>query len=389
MIRTLEERDLDALINLRAVGFFHQIDSADSKARDYIRSRLPFTTGYFVDADLASVITLYPFEMYWAGRPVAMAGLAGVMSAPEYRRQGHVRMLLSDAFEKLYEKGIAWSLEYPFDPAYYARFGYQSVSNGVWLELPCQALFQGKPPRAERLSKNELDKLKPIYQAFAKDYNFTLRRDSGVRDTWSNLLKSPWESRERSLYLLEDSYCIFDFSYRTKNGEKNILRVHDFAYSSAQGRDNLLRFLGSFEGQADEVTMHLASDDPLVFDYAHHSTAADTILQAKLINVQAALEGSSSPYEISFKFHLIDKICSWNNQTFALTFEGNQVSVEASSGSPDLSMKVSDLVLLLSGSVSARSLESLGRVEGDSNALRALASLAQERIPFMPRADFF
>ena len=185
----------------------------DEAAREHIKSRLTLTTGYFVDGNLGSAITLYPFEMNWAGRSVRMAGLAGVMSGPEYRRQGHVRALLLDAFERLYEKGITWSLEYPFDPAYYARFGYQSVPNGRWLELPCQALLQGKPPPAERLEKEDLDKLKPIYEAFARNFNFTLRRKSDVKGEWTRLIKSPWETRERTAYLLEDAYCIFDFRY--------------------------------------------------------------------------------------------------------------------------------------------------------------------------------
>lgn len=386
MIRTLDEGDLNALIKLREVGFFHQIDSNDTAARNYIKARLPFTTGYFDGKTLASVITLYPFEMNWAGHIVPMAGLAGVMSAPEHLRQGHVRALVLDAFEKLYEEGVAWILEYPFDPAYYARFGYQSVPNGARLELPCKALFSGNPPSAERLSAADIDKLKPIYEQFASAYTFTLLRRSGACDAWTNLLKSPWTSRERTVYLLDDNYCVFDFRYGKK---ENVLRVHDFAYSSPQGRAKLLQFLGSFQGQADKVKLHLPSDDPLVFDFARYIKPADTILQARLIDAQAALEAGSSPFEGRFNLKLEDGVCPWNSATLKIEIGEGRVSARASSASPDLRMNARTLVLLLSGSLSALDAQNLGLAEGDGAALRALASLAGEQRPFMPSADFF
>ena len=147
MIRTLNESDMNALFSLRRVGFFQQIDPNDAKVSAYQRARLRFTRGYFVKTKLASVITMYPFEMTLGGKVVQMGGLASVMSAPEYRRRGHIRALLKDSFERLHEQGVAWSVEHPFDPRYYARYGYQSVSNGRVVELPCSRLFQGTPAR--------------------------------------------------------------------------------------------------------------------------------------------------------------------------------------------------------------------------------------------------
>ena len=171
--------------------------------------------------------------------------------------------------------------------------------------------------------------------------------------------------------------------------KRNVLSVHDFAYSSAQGRRRLLQFLGSFDGQADKVSMHLPSSDPLVFDFARNCAAANTVLQARLIGAKAALEAGSSPYDFILNLKLKDKVCAWNQASFSVQSEGGVIRCKPSSGLTDVSMDSQTLVLLLSGSLSAQDAQRLGLAEGDSTALHALSSLAGERIPFMPGADYF
>ena len=387
MIRTLDENDLAALYSLRRVGFFDQVnpDDADINARQ--RARLPFTRGYFENDKLASVVTMYPFEMALSGRVVPMGGLASVMSAPEYRRRGHVRALVKNGFERLYEQGVGWSLEFPFDPRYYARFGYRSVSNGRVVELPCSRLFQGTPPEAERLEPNDLDQLKETYAAWAAQHNFALTRNDNAREAWRRLVKSPWEDKERIIYKLQDAYCILMFSYG-ESEKPNLLDVHDYAYSSPQGRDNLLRFWSNFEGQAEVVRLHLPSDDPLLYDSAEF-VKRQSVVQARVVDVSAALGQLSSPQEIHFTLTIEDDFCTWNNTTFAVTMEAGQVEVAPTNKRADLTLDVRTLPLLLSGTIEADAAARLGMLEGELGAARALASLAGNRVPFLIKADFF
>ena len=387
MIRTLTESDMDALFSLRRVGFFQQVDPDNEAFTAQQRARLSITRGYFAEGELASAVTMYPFEMFLSGKVIKMGGLAGVMSAPEYRRRGHVRALLADGFEQLQEQGVGWSLEHPFDPRYYARYGYQSVSNGRVVELPCSRLFQGTPPEAERLELTDLARLKETHAAWAAQHNFALTRADDAREAWRRLVKSPWEDKERIVYKLQDAYCILMFSYG-ESDKPNLLNVHDYAYSSPQGRDNLLRFWGNFEGQAEVVRLHLPSDDPLLFDSAEF-VKRQTVVQARVVDVGAALTKLSSPHEAHFILRVKDDFCTWNNVTFDVTMEARQVEVKPTNKRADLTLDVRTLPLLLSGTLEANAAQRLGLIEGEVGAARALASLAGSRVPLLTKADFF
>lgn len=387
MIRHLTIDDFEQLLRLREVGFFQYFDPNNQEFNEAVRKRMPHTTGYFVKGQLASSIAIYPFTMNFSGKELRFGGLSGVMSAPEFRRKGHIRELIKAGFEQLRET-TPWCLEYPFDPGYYARFGFQSLPNGSSVALPIAALPKAKAVEAERLSKSTLSALEPIYQIWAARYQFAVVRNNSGRENWQRLLKEFWESRERKAYLLKDAYCIFDFSYG-EDEKPNRLLVHDYAFSTPLGREQLLGFLAAFQGQADIVEIYLPANDPLSWDYAAEYPKASSTLQARIISVKGALEALSSQQTGSFVMQVHDNFCPWNTTRFHVAMSEGTISLSETSKTADLSLGIGSLALLISGSVSARSAQHFGLFEGSMQAAEALSSLAAGQIPFMPKSDFF
>ena len=386
-VRALGEDDLKQMFAVREVAFLESSDLSDPKTLQRYKDRLPYTRGYFEEGALTSVYTLFPFEMYLAGVRVKMGGLAGVASKPEYRRRGHIATLLGDALEQLRAAGVGWCLEYPFDPRFYARYGWQSVYSGALVEVPSEKFLVGRAPDAVRLEREEIEQLRPIYKRWAQGYNFTLSRDDGARPDWTRHVRQPWEARDRLIYRLEDAYCLLDF--REDETERSVLNVHDYAFLSPAGRRNLFTFLGSFHGQVDRVSLHLPDGEPHLLDWQAYVLENDEALQARVVDVKIALESLSSTRETFFTLRVADDFCKWNNQTFAVTLgEKNEVALSQTS-SPDLSLDVRTLALLLSGSLSAEAVRRAGLLEGDVEVARALASLAGERTSFMPLSDYF
>ncbi len=387
-VRALTESDLEQLFAVRQVAFLEPADLSDPATLQRYRDRLPYTRGYFGEDTLTSAYTLFPFEMYLAGRRVVMGGLAGVASAPEYRRRGHIAKLLEDALEQLRVAGVGWCLEYPFDPRFYARYGWQSVASGSLVEIPSDKLYTGRAPDAVRLSGEEVEQLAPMYKRWAEGYNFTLSRDDSARPDWTRLIKRHWEKRDRLIYTLEDAYCLLNFRENDTSGQTE-LNVHDYAFTSPAGRRNLFTFISSFHGQVDVIHMHLPSDEPHLLDLQAYVRRNTHALQARIVDVKLVLESLSSSSETSFTLRVEDNFCAWNNQTFAVTLaERNEVALSQTT-TPDLSLDIRTLVLLLSGSVSAAAARRSGLVKGDMGVARALTSLANERVPFMPLSDYF
>ena len=386
-IRTLTEDDLEQLFAVHSIAFSESEDLSHPPTLQRYRDHLPYTRGYFVGDTLSSVYTMFPFEMYVAGRRVKIGGLAGVASAPEYRRRGHIVKLLKDGLERLKEAGVGWCLEYPFDPRFYARYGWQSVKSGTLLEVPSDKLFRGRAPDAVRLNRGEVAQLKPIYETWAQGYHFTISRDNGARPSWERLIRNPWETHDRLIYKLEDAYCLLKISYN-ETMHLTEMNVHDYAFSSPTGRSNLFGFIGSFHGQADVIRLHLPGDEPYLLDLQSYLSKDIDSLQARIVDVKVALESLSSPVESSFSMRVKDDFCEWNNQTFQVTLgEKNEVTVADSS--PDLTLDIRALALLLSGGLTAEAAMRAGLVEGEIEVVKALTSLASEQTSFMPLSDYF
>ena len=380
-VRGLTEGDLDALFALRQVSFLDRSDFSDPAVRARHVARLPYTHGHFLAGQLTSAAVCYPFEMFLAGQRVRVGGLASVLSAPETRRRGFVRALLRDILEKLHENRVGWCLEYPFDPRFYARYGFASVPTGSEVTFPTEKLFSGPAPDAERFYGDAKKTLEPIYDAWAESYSFTLSRDSTARPTWSRILAA-----DRFCYVLPDAYAVMELE---QTGKTQTLIVHDYAFASPAGREQLFRFFGAFYGQAELVSLHLPGDEPLAFDLQNYHTNELPGLQARIVDLPAALEPLTYASEKTFVLRVTDPFCPWNDGVWEVMLSPTGSALMPSRKLPTLSLDVGALTQLLCGALSGVAALRSGRAEGDPGVAAALASLAGGRTPFIPGSDYF
>jgi predicted acetyltransferase len=386
-LRALTENDLDAFVWLRSVAY-PGADLEPAELRRILATRLPHSSGLFVDGDLACVATSWPMRMYLGGRLVPMSGLAGVATAPEHRRRGLVREILRSLLERLRDEGVGWSLEYPFDPRFYQRLGWQSVPCGVELELPTEYLFQGPPPCSlRRLPLEQFASRSEVFESWSSRFNFTLSRVDDARDSWRRLVSDQWLDHDAFLYGSDDAYVLFTLSHENRN---QVLTVKDYAYSSATGRSDLLAFLGAMQGQATLVRIHVPDDDPLAFQHrTRHARPRRWPLQARIVDLATALAPLSALEPRTLRIGVSDPLCPWNDGTFEMAVGPGGSTVRRADGEPEARIPVQSLPLLILGNVSADSALAQGLAEGDPRPLAVLAALGAGRTPFMPLADAF
>lgn len=381
--RPLVEADLPQLFALRQISYPGSSSFDDETALERARTRLPYTTGHFLDDKLTSAAVVFPFEMFLAGGHTRVGGLASVLSAPETRRRGFVRELLRDALAKLGENGTGWLLEYPFDPRFYARLGFATVPTGFEVTVPAERLFSGPAPAAERFTGDPRAVLEPIYHAWAERYSLTLRRDNAARATWSRILDD-----DTFCYVMEDAYAVLEL---TEDAAGQTLTVHDYAFSSPAGRAALFGFIGSFYGQADLVSLHLPQDEPLGWDLQNFHTNKLPILQARITDLRAALATLSSPAEQTLTLTVRDPLRPPNDGTFSVTLtpDGGTVTAPAGQNNPALALDIGTLTQLVVGALRPDAALRCGLAEGDLAAAQALYALGGGRVTFMPSSDYF
>lgn len=403
MIRRLTEGDILPYCNLRHDALWPAPDLDDPYERGVLEQRIANIWGYEEDGQLVSVATFHPLRMYLAGQKTNMAGLAGVVTALTARRRGLVKALLRHGFSHLHAQnqtnevqkdpslGVSWCLDYPFDPRYYARYGFQSIPNGTEVSVPPERLNVTKTTQTTHLQPTRVDPLgeleayQPLYadihRHFVQNYAFSLCRDDDMFVNWRRVADEP-----QAFVFGEEAYCFVKMS---RKNDKEVLAVQDYAYKSRAGRTALFTFLANLQGHIDIIYMHLPADEPLLFDLGAFVSGPETPFQARIVDVTVALANLPAPETLEhLRVNIQDTFCAWNHGTFNIVMNPSGIAVNRTDKTADVSVDIRALPLLLTGASSLSQLTYSELIEGDVAMLEPLHGLATG-IPFMPNADYF
>ncbi len=383
-VRFLTGDDIDAAMPIRSFAFGHPM-SQDH--REFLERILAYVLGSFEGGRLASLATMWPFTAYVGGTRQGLGGLAAVATAPTERRRGHVAALLRRWFEVLHERGVGLSADSPFDPRFYARYGYQSVSHGHLVKLPVSVLATAEPYEAVEVDPDDHSQVGPIHAQFASRYSLALTRDDGTRGGMNYATQPPGLDERIVTALVGDAYA----SAWVDRSSEPYLFVRDYAYTSPAGRRRLLAYLASFAGQVDHVLIMLPPGDPLTAMYGDRYLQRMHGLQVRVVDLPATLAGLSAPAEAEFTLSLTDPDCPWQDGVFRLRLgpDGCEATLAPAGTTADVSLGPLGLAAALFGAQDPRSLLATGVAEGDVAALDALAGLLSRHPVYMPRADHF
>lgn len=88
-------------------------------------------------------------RQWWHGRDLPMAGVAGVEVAPELRRRGVAKALLTELLAVMTERGFPVSVFYPSTPGVYRSLGWEFGGGFYRTEVAGRALTALLPPQAQ------------------------------------------------------------------------------------------------------------------------------------------------------------------------------------------------------------------------------------------------
>jgi predicted acetyltransferase len=389
-VRRLQHDDLAAYLALRDTSFGYP---DGEKVRQELVDRLAVTWGAFVDGRLAASLGDPRFEVFVAGRAVPMCGIAAVQTAPEHRRGGFAARLMHVALAEARDAGVGWSLLYPFDPRFYARFGWLGLATGVELALPPERLGVARPVAAKRLTAGLREGLQELHARCAANWTFANARTLGPWDIWAELLPAP--GRQGVAYRLDDAYVVLQHRYE-RDPHGPTLRVLDHGYASAAGREDLMAFLASFEGQSAKVVIDVPSTDPLAWSWSGwYPQSGRKTLMARVADVPSALarmggHAAASPGEPAraFTIGVRDAFAPWNDGAWRVAPDGDGCVVTRAA-TADAWVDARGLAALASGAATPTAARLAGLAEGDDRVLQALAALSGGRTPYQAPVDDF
>lgn len=259
-IRDLDPTDLDAALRVRGLSFgplaAPNVESWHTMQRAAIAERR--LLGAYVDGRLAGMARINRFQQWWHGRSLPMAGVAGVVVAPEHRGRGVGTALMPQVAVRARELGFPISALYPATVPVYRAMGWELAGRQYRVSVPTAALRTlarglGGGTRVRRAAPGDgqavFDMINTLHQS---------HRDAGPLsysvEQWD---QSMTEEPDAAVYLARDGVVAYDW-----NGD-GALHVSYLGAASEETSRTLWALVGSGSSIAKTVTAHLAPDDPL------------------------------------------------------------------------------------------------------------------------------
>ncbi|MBE14316.1 MAG: hypothetical protein CL744_12175 [Chloroflexi bacterium] len=352
-----------------------------------------------VDGKLVSSFTAIPFTMRANGNAVALAGVSTVGTQPEYRRQGLLRRIQTQAFADMRDRGQSVAALWASQAAIYQRYGYAmtTVLRSYHVDTTDIGFHDGVwgSGCVERLSVNDaFDVIKSIYIRFVENRTCYLHRSKAL---WLQNAMEEIEGQgpiHAGVHYDEegkaDGYIIYTLRANkvdhATRGQEIIIR--DMAWLSMDGYRSMWEWLKRHDLVGRVSYQTAAADDPAVELFAEprllHGVDHEGIW-LRVVDATSALGDRAYSSEGEITIGLTDDpLTPWNNRSIRLEAspEGAHVT---SSKSADLQTSAKALASLYSGFRTARQLRAWGLIEGEDHVIDTADRLfASSHAPHCP-----
>ena len=220
------------------------------------------------DGEVAAAAHIRPFEQWFGGRAVPLAGFSPVAVLPEHRGRGWGRAVTAAHYPDLRERGEVIAGLFPASVELYRGVGFELAGSYVQRRLPAAhlaAIRPGAPVRVRRGTVDDVDAVHRCYRRLAP------RTDGAVTRTdpwWARRL--PPDLAETVLYVVDDAEAPGELRGYGSYRHGRARGPYDYAVvvSEVQAADGdalraLWRVVGSSGSQAPDVEVIGPADDPV------------------------------------------------------------------------------------------------------------------------------
>jgi len=341
---------------------------------------------------------LLPFEQNTRQVWKKMGGIAEITSAPETRRQGHIRELMKYMFKEMHDDGYATSVLYPFKDEFYGRLGYVSCTPVRGMTVNLDRLRRWDLPAGHHVERMEfsqgLTHLKAIHKESVESTHGGVRRSE---KRWKEMNISL--SKKNSIAVAFDQedkprgalvYAIKGYGTYGKEDDWGTMRIREKYWLSHEARSALFHFLHMHDDQIVKIKIPVHPNE-IDYHYWFANVNPPTIearlvvYMARLIDVEKSVEGLSAACDGELTIKVKDTHCPWNSQSYRLVGGGGCLKAEAlGNATSSIKMSIGGLSALVFGVMWPADLEPLGLCTGlDSKSIELLTSWFPREPPSM------
>ena len=356
--------------------------------------------GAFDGDRLIGTALYHDMRQWWYGRPVPMAGVAGVKVAPECRGQGVGRAMMTALAQLMTERGYPLSALYPATMTIYRSLGWEIAGHLHEAVLPSRALTTMARPDAETagIRRPGPDDAAEVLEVIGRVHADA--RDCGPV-TYDEVTMRRWltrpgryADRDRYAYLAPDGFL----GYRWQRGNDEIF-VDRMVAASAGTTRALWAVVASNASVTETVRAQVGPSDPLWWMLREQdANVADRMSwMLRLLDAPAAIAARGFPAtDLAVPLQITDDLRPANSGRWELTvragsgrlsrYRTEQVSPSPSAasagGRTPLALGPRGLAALYAGTPVA-TLRRAGLAVGGSPAADAALDRAFAATPYM------
>ena len=340
---------------ISTVAFHMRMEDPEKSREESLKDTVEDWGAFAADGRMAARIINHRFDTWLDGHPVPCGGIGAVSTLPEYRNTGAVRRIFEKLLPEAWRNGEVLSALYPFNHAFYRKFGYETVRWRNDYEFEPSVLSGYRFSGTAELWKpgDPSEEYTALYNRFAEGFNLSMRRDEKMM---LGHLKGEYYKDRKFCYMLREdgrpvAYLIFQ---DIRNDPAAILSVQDLAWDGRAGLYAVLGFLARFSADYGTVKLFLPASlellsviqTPRAYDIRQ---TAQQAYMVRAVNARRVLELIRKPDDSRFVIRVEgDQQIPENNGTFVVC--GN--TVESVPDTPDLTVSVQALGQMAAGCVS-------------------------------------
>ncbi|PSP75741.1 hypothetical protein BRC81_15305 [Halobacteriales archaeon QS_1_68_20] len=337
--------------------------------------------GLFRDGELLSINTRYFVDARIRGDWHPIDATSTIVTPPEHRRQGAIARMAPDHYQRCREEGLHFSFGWAFDHGFYHQFGYGKTDQMFRYTCSPGALLsavEDPDGRFRRVGPDAWADLDAVYREYVDDLALPVDR---TEEWWRTQIFAPTGTTRHACVWERDGEPRGYVVYEVRKSSGRVIDVQDMGYVDHEAFRHLVRYLGQHDAQIGEVRLILPEDRRLL-DVVDSPESLDCSIKLgpvfRVLNVAAGLESLSYPRHLdgTVTVAVSDSLAFWNDDTFALSFDGGTATCEPTDREADVSVDVKPLSELVVGYRSVEELERTGGLtvhDDDGAALLAAA----------------